>query len=328
MKPGCQIKAIGAFLPQETLTNADLAKFVDTSDNWIVERTGIRERRRIDPGDNASDLGLRASLLALDQINMSPASLTHVIVATCTPDYLTPSTACIIAGALDAGPVMAFDISAACTGFIYGLSVCSSLLAADARARILFVCAEAMTRRLNWHDRSTCVLFGDGAVAVVMDNEINNSICAVGDMICKSDGLKKDLIVIGGGAAWQTEAGGIVPEDVFLSMQGRDTYRHAVREMANVCQEILRQNNLSIDDISLLVPHQANMRIIEAAGARLGIPQAKVFANVASYGNTSAASIPLAIAEARAAGRIKPGDIILITAFGAGLTWGAGLLRF
>lgn len=324
----CQIKAFGSFLPEQVVTNADLAKIVATDNKWIVERTGIEKRRRIAASDNASDLGLRAARLALDQSGITPDQLTHVIVATCTPDQLTPSTACIIAGALNAGPVMAFDIGAACTGFIYGLSLCQSIICADKRARVLFICVEALTRRLNFKDRTTCVLFGDGAVAVILDDSVQGSICTVEDMICKSDGRQKDLIIIGGGTAWQAQPGELVGEEVFLTMQGRDTYRHAVREMVNVCNELLEKNNLAIADIDLFVPHQANMRIIEAVGARLGIAADRVFTNVAEYGNTSAASIPLALAEARAANRIKPGARVLITAFGAGLTWGAGLLRF
>lgn len=328
MKATCAIHSFGAFAPEEILTNAQIADVVDTSDEWIVERTGIRERRRLAPGDNTSDLALRASLLALDQINMEAASLTHIIVATCTPDCLAPSVACIIAGELKAGPVMAFDIGAACAGFIYGISVCRSLLAGEPDARILFVCAEALTRRVNWKDRGTCVLFGDGAVAQVITGRQSGAICALTDVICHSDGNQKELIVVGGGTACQYEAGSPVDEGFFISMQGRDTYKHAVRQMVSVCNELLARNNLDIGDIDLYVPHQANMRIIEAVGSRLEIPEEKVFANVANYGNTSAVSIPLALTEARAQGRIRAGAKVLVSAFGAGLTWGAALLQF
>lgn len=328
MKTSCLIQSFGAFVPESRVTNSDLAKMVDTSSQWIIERTGIRERRKLDASDNVSDLALRASLLALDQINMDAASLTHIIVSTCTPDYLSPSVACIIAGALNAGPVMAFDVGAACAGFIYGLSVCGSFLAGEPDARILFVCAEALTRRVNWKDRSTCILFGDGAVAAVLSSAAENSICRLEDVICESDGAQKELIIVGGGTACAYGQGDAVGEDFFISMQGRDTYKHAVRQMVNVCSELLKRNKLIIDDINLFVPHQANMRIIEAVGARLGIEEEKVFVNVADYGNTSAASIPLALTEARAQGRIKRGDRVLVTAFGAGLTWGAALLRF
>lgn len=328
MKINCEIHGFGAFVPEKALSNAEMAEFVDTSDEWIAERTGIRERRRIDDCDNTSDLALRASLLALDQLNMPPSDLTHIIAATCTPDHLSPSVACIVAGHLDAGPVMAFDVGAACAGFIYGISVCRALLAADPDARILFICAEALTRRLNWQDRTTCVLFGDGAVASVLTSDSANSICSLEDVICKSDGNQNELIVVGGGTSCRYQAGDPVQEDFFISMQGRDTYKHAVRQMVNVCNELLERNGLAINDIDLFVPHQANLRIIEAVGSRLDVAEDRVFVNVASYGNTSAVSIPLALTEARAQGRTRPGSRVLVTAFGAGLTWGAALLHF
>lgn len=324
----CDISSMGAFLPERKISNFDLASIMETSDQWIVERTGISERRQIDANDNASDLALRASFLALDQINMEPSSLTHVVAATCTPDSLSPSVACIVSGALNAGPVMAFDIGAACAGFIYGLSVCRSLLATEPDAQILFVCAEAMTRRVNWKDRSTAILFGDAAVAVVLSSRAENRICSVKDVICRSDGSLKDLIIVGGGTACRYAEGDRVGADFFISMHGRDTYKYAVRSMVSVCQELLERNSMTIADIDLFVPHQANMRIIEAVGARLEIDSRKVFTNVESYGNTSAASIPLALAEARARERIKAGSRVLVTAFGAGLAWGAALLQF
>lgn len=328
MRASSHIHAMGVFVPRQILSNEDLAAIVDTSDQWIVERTGIRQRHKIDNTDNASDLGLRASLLALGQIGLDPCMLTHVIVATCTPDYLTPSVACIIAGKLNAGPVMAFDIGAACAGYIYGLSLCRSLIASECQARILFVCVEALTRRLNWKDRSTCVLFGDAAVATVFSPVEAGSICVVEDAICQSDGSQSDLILIGGGTVCQYQEGSRVDNSFFLSMQGRDTYKHAVRQMVNVCREILARNDISMADIDLFIPHQANLRIIEAVGARLGVDKSRVFTNVDLYGNTSAASIPLALAEARAQGRVQAGARVLVTAFGSGLTWGAALLRF
>lgn len=328
MNINCEIHSFGAFVPEEKITNDDLAKIVDTSDEWIVERTGIRERRKVAPQDNASDLALRASLLALDQINLSPASLTHAIVATCTPDQLAPSVACMIAGELGASNIMAFDIGAACTGFIFGLSICRSILAADPDARILFTCAEALTRRINWTDRDTCIIFGDAAVATVISGSGADRICSLTDVICRSNGEQKDLIIVGGGTACQYKPGAPVDNAFFISMQGRETYKLAVRQMASVCQELLERNGLDVADIDVFIPHQANIRIIEAVGSRLGVAPEKVFANVASYGNTAAASVPLALAEARAQGKIAPGSKVLISAFGAGLTWGAALLDF
>lgn len=324
----CKITSLGAFAPVKTITNADLASRVDTSDEWIVARTGIKERRELAENENASDMGLRAAEAALKEAKFPPSLLTHVITATCTPDYLSPSVSCVIAGALGTRPVMAFDISAACAGFIYGLSVCRSILAGEPEAKILFVCAEALTRRVDWTDRSTSVLFGDAASACVMEAGDEPGVCEIKDVICQSDGAWKDLIVVGGGTACKYAKGQKVDKDFFLSMQGRDTYKHAVREMVSVCEMILARNDLEIGDIDLFVPHQANLRIIEAVGARLKIDPANVFINVANYGNTSAASIPLALAEAMNQGRIVKNSHALITAFGAGLTWGAAILKF
>lgn len=328
MPASCQIHALGTFVPDQVISNRDLMDLVETSDEWIVERTGISERRKLADSDNASELGLRAARRALEQAGITARDLTHIIVATCTPDHLSPSVACMIAGELDAGPVMALDLGAACTGFIYGLSICHSILCSDPASVILFVCTEALTRRINWHDRSTCVLFGDAAAACVIDASPRERLFDVVDVICRSDGKQKDLIVVGGGTSCRYEAGQPVGADFFLSMQGRETYKHAVRQMVTVCQTILQRNNRSIGDVSVLVPHQANIRIIEAVGSRLGIDPERVFTNIAMYGNTSAASIPLAIAEALGQGRITRGDLALVTAFGAGLTWGAALLQF
>lgn len=324
----CNLSDLGLCLPETVISNDDLAAIVDTNDQWIVERTGIHQRRKIPDGGEASTLGLRAATQALEKAGIDPATLTHVVCATCTPDYLSPAVACIIAGKLNTGPVMAFDFGAACAGFIYGLSICHSILAGNPQSRILFICTEALTRRLNWQDRGTVVLFGDAAAACVISPSEASRLCAVHDVLCQSDGSQNKLIIVGGGTACRYQPGEVVDEDFFISMQGRDTYRHAVRLMVNVCDEILQRNNLTIKDIDIFVPHQANMRIIEAVGARLRIDPEKVFTNIANYGNTSSASIPLAIAEAKAQGRVKAGQKMLITAFGAGLTWGAAILEF
>lgn len=324
----CHFTAPEIHVPDRVLTNDDLARIVDTNDEWIVERTGIRNRHQLEPDQEASSLGLNAARAALASANFNPDELTHVITATCTPDYLSPSVACIIAGRLTAKPVMAFDISAACTGFIYGAYLCRLIGGADANAKILFICAEALTRRLNWKDRSTCVLFGDGAAACLVSTTPWENSFTIRDIICQSDGSLKDLILVGGGTSSRYQPGDPVGEDFFISMQGRDTYRHAVRQMVDVCRALLNRNNLVIADIQLLVPHQANMRIIEAVGSRLKIPAEKVFTNLANYGNTSAASIPVALSEAIAQEKIRKGDLVLITAFGAGLTWGAAILQF
>ena len=324
----CHLHALSAHAPDTVLTNDHLTKLVDTNEEWIVTRTGIKQRRKLADTENASDLGLVAARRALDEAGVAVDELTHIIAATCTPDMLSPSVACILAGKLGAGPVMAFDFSAACSGFLYGLSICRGMLAQSPDARILFVCTEALTRRVNWSDRATCVLFGDAATACVLTASADKALAGVEDVICQSDGNQRDLITVGGGTTCRYGLGQPVDENFFITMQGRETYKHAVRQMVRVCEQILARNSLSIDDVNLFVPHQANMRIIEAVGSRLNVDGNRVFTNVDKYGNTSSASIPLALDEARAAGRIKPGDRVLMTAFGSGLTWGAALLRF
>ncbi|GFH62613.1 MAG: 3-oxoacyl-[acyl-carrier-protein] synthase 3 [Candidatus Desulfovibrio kirbyi] len=330
MNPVCRIYALSAHAPHKILTNEYMAGIADTNNEWIVSRTGIRERRKLEKTQNTSDLALIAARETLQKTGMEADALTHVITATCTPDMLSPSVACILAGHLNAGQVMAFDISAACSGFLYGLSLCRSILAHEVDARILFVCAEALTRRVNWNDRSTCVLFGDAASACVLTGESADAhdSSVLEDVICKSDGALSDLITVGGGTACNYRLGDQVDERFFLAMLGRDTYRHAVRQMALVCEEILQRNALTVENVNLFVPHQANLRIIEAVGSRLHINGDRVFTNVDKYGNTSAASIPLALSEAFAAGRVRQGDRVLLAAFGAGLTWSAALLRY
>lgn len=328
MNPLCHLLALSAYVPDAVLTNEDLAKVVDTNEEWIVTRTGIKQRHRLADDENTSDLGLKAARKALADAGMEASELTHVIAATCTPDVLSPSVACIMAGQLGTGPVMAFDFGAACSGFIYGLSICRALLAQQPDAKILFVCTEALTRRVNWADRSTCVLFGDAATACIVSGSPGNVVAGLEDVICQSDGTQRDLIVVGGGTSSRYAKGDPVGDDFFITMQGRETYKHAVRNMVHICEDVLTRNGLTAKDVNLLVPHQANMRIIEAVGSRLDMTGDRVFVNVDKYGNTSSASIPLAITEARAAGRIKAGDRMLVTAFGAGLTWGAALLRF
>lgn len=318
--------ALGAYVPEEVISNHDLEALVDTSNEWIISRTGIESRRRLAPEQNASDLGYEASRDAITAAGLAPGQISHVIAATTTPDYMSPSVAAIIAGRLGTPHSMAFDFSAACSGFIYGLSIAGAFIAQDPGAKVLLVCTEALTRRINWHDRSTCVLFGDGAMACVLDAEPDRAQATIVDVICRSDGTQKDLITVGGGSACRYASGEPVGDDFFIVMKGQDTYKFAVRNMVAVCEELLVRNGLGIDDISLFVPHQANMRIIEAVGHRLKID--RVFTNVARYGNTSAASIPLALWEAAADGSLKAGDLVMITGFGAGLTWGAALLRF
>ncbi len=322
------IRSFALHTPEKVLSNNDLSRLVDTSDEWIRTRTGISFRHVAAPDENASDLGTRAAEKALEKAGVKADELTHVITATGTPDTLSPSVACIIAGNVGAANVMAFDLSAACTGFVYGLSVCHAFLQTTPRAKILFVCAETMTRRINWEDRTTCVLFGDGAGAMVVTGEEEGALCRMEDVACHADGSAKNLIVVGGGTACAYQKGDPVDDGFFIRMNGRETYKAAVRSMTAICTEILSRNSYNIKDVGLLVAHQANIRIVEAVGERLGISEDHVFTNLADYGNTSSASIPIALAEAEAQGCLKKGTLVLTTAFGSGLTWGAALLRF
>lgn len=328
MKVQCYIHSLNSFVPEQVITNHDLSKIVDTNNQWIIERTGIEKRRKIADCHNVADMGFFSSQKSLEHSSFSECDLTHIIGATCTPEYLSPSVACIIAGKLNTANVMAFDINAACTGFIYGISICRYITGTDKNSNILLVCAEALTRRLNWKDRSTCVLFGDAAASCIISANSENALCSVIDVHCQSDGTQKELITVGGGTDCRYSIDDSVNTSFFLSMQGRDTYKHAVRRMVNICEEILAKNGLNINDIDIFIPHQANMRIIEAVGERLNINSEKVFTNLEEYGNTSAASIPLAIHDALMNGKIKKGYKMLITAFGAGLTWGAAILEF
>lgn len=324
----CHIHSFGTHVPARVLTNEDLCSIVDTTDEWISTRTGIKSRRILAEDQNISDVGLAAAVSALKDARVAPDEVTHVLTATCTPDYACPSLACLLAGRLGCGPIMALDFNAACSGFIYGLELARALLAAQPDAVILLVSAEALSRRVNWQDRSTCVLFGDGAGAMVLRNRAEGAIGRVSDVSCRSDGKLWELITIGGGTRRRYEPGQPVGDDYFVQMQGREVFRHAVRNMAAVCRDVMDRNGLSIGDIDVLVPHQANMRIIEAVGARLEIPTERVFVNVMDYGNTSSASVPLALAEALAKGSISGGDKVLVASFGGGLTWGAALLQF
>ena len=331
MNTTCHIHGLGTYVPQRLITNEDLSRLVDTNDEWITTRTGIKQRHMLAEGENASDAGVVAARQALQEAGLAPTDVTHVLVATCTPDHLCPSTACVLAGKLGCGPAMALDFNAACSGFIYGLEMARMVLTAHADAVVLLVSTEALTRRINWQDRSTCVLFGDGAGAMVLRGKPAASAPTTGrllDVICRSDGTLNELIHIGGGTSVVYEHGQAVDDEFYVSMQGREVFKHAVRHMASVCHEILQRNGKTIDDVALLVPHQANMRIIEAVGSRMEIPVERVFVNVASYGNTSSASVPLALNDARAQQRIPAGGCVLATSFGGGLTWGAALLQF
>ena len=326
---GLKLLATGRCLPKTAVSNEEMSRWVDTSDEWIASRTGIRQRYFCGEGETALTLAAGAARQALERSGIDPADLGCVLCATVSPDYATPSLACLVQAELGLPEdIPVLDVNAACSGFLYAVAAARGFLAQSGRPYALVIGCEVLSRLMDMTDRSTCVLFGDGAGACILNSDPENALARVQDSICKSDGSLHDLIIVGGGTSCRYKPGDPVGDDFFISMQGREVYKHAVRQMSGVCQELLERNGLTAADVDLFVPHQANMRIIEAVGSRLKIGLDHVFTNVAEYGNTSSASVPLALVEAMAQGRIKAGDRVLVTAFGSGLTWGAALLQF
>lgn len=324
------ILGLGFHVPEKVLTNHDLERMVETSDEWITTRTGIRERHIVEAGTSASDLALVATRKALDAAGVLPGELTHIICPTLTPDSYTPSLACILEHKLGLSGAMAMDISAACSGFLYGLETARGILALHPEAVVLVAAAEVLTSRTNWTDRTTCVLFGDGAGAAVLASRPRGAKpAAVMDVLLRSDGALGDfLTVLGGGSARPYTLGESVREDFFIQMHGRDVFKHAVRSLESVSRDVLERNGFGVEQVDVCIPHQANLRIIEHVGKKLGFPEGKVFVNLDRYGNTSAASIPIALTEALQTGFVKAGDLVLLATFGGGFTWGSALLRF
>jgi len=322
-----QICGLGFYVPDKILTNDDLEKLVDTSDEWITTRTGIKKRHIVED-EACSDLALVAAQNALQDAHLEPQDLTHIITATFTPDSYIPSAACVLQKKLGIKDIPCCDINAACTGFIYALDLARGFCALYEDAKVLVVASEVVTSRINFSDRSTCVLFGDGAGAVILSNSGADG-AVLEDVLLKADGSLGELLTVkGGGSAYPLTFGQKADEDFFVQMQGQTVFKYAVRFMSNIALEILKKNNLSVDDINLFIPHQANNRIIEAVSKKLEFPPEKIFVNVQDYGNTSAASVPIALAEAKQKGRIAPGDRVLLVAFGGGFTWGAALVKF
>lgn len=319
------ILGCGSYLPENILTNKELESIVDTSDEWIRKRTGI-EARHIAPDDmGASDMAVKAAEFALAHAGVDISTVDGIIVATSTPDHTFPSVATMVQAALKAPHGMAFDVQAVCSGFVYAMTVADNMIKGGSAKRILVIGAEKMSSILNWEDRTTCVLFGDGAGAVVLDaQEVAHDTINERGVISThiyANGDHKDILYVNGGPSTTKESGYIV-------MQGREVFKHAVTLMADVVSEALESNNLTPADIDWLVPHQANIRIIEATAKKLRLDMDRIVTTVAHHGNTSAASIPLALDEAVKDGRIKSGELVLMEALGAGLTWGAVLVRF
>lgn len=330
------IKGLGYYVPERVIDNHELSTMVDTSDEWIRTRTGIEQRHIVAKGQNCSDMIREAAQKALDASGIKPEEITHMINATVSGDDAFPSTATRVQAKLGITG-MAFDISAACSGFIYGLNLARALMAAQPDAKILVTAAEVLSNRVNWNDRTTCVLFGDGAGAAVLSQEsaapqtghplMANAL--IEEVLCDADGRTGGLLFCNGGCSdFPYKLGDIVGPENFIQMNGREVFKHAVRTMSNISKKLMDKLGYSIDDFDVVVPHQANLRIIQAVSERLGAPWEKVFVNVNRYGNTSAASIPLAMAEAVELGVIKPGMRALFTTFGAGLTWGAASVKF
>ena len=324
------IRGLGYYAPERILTNADLEKIVETSDEWITTRTGIKERHVAAPGETVSDMSAQAARRALADAGMDADELTHIFLYTVTPDYYTPSASCLVEEKLGIRGKVVQDVNAACCGFIYGLEMARAVIALHPEAKVLVSAAEVLTTRTNWADRRTCVLFGDAAAAAVVTAETPPvGLARVVDARLASDGSLGHLLTIqGGGSSHPYNLGDTVGEEYFLQMNGPEVYKHAVRSMASVGAELMAAHGLTKDDIALFIPHQANWRIMEAVAKKLALPLEKVMSTVARFGNTSASTIGIALTEARTGGRIVPGDKVLLAAFGGGFTWGAALLQF
>lgn len=327
LKPrSARISGSGHFCPDKILTNADLEKIVDTTDEWITTRTGIKERRIADQSEACSDLAVRAAERALSMSGVDPADLDAIIVGTISGDTQFPATAVYVQHRMGARNAAAFDVSAACSGFIYAVNIGHGMIASGQMERVLVIGAEMLSKVTDWEDRSTCVLFGDGAGAVVMEA------CPLGEGILsarmKSDGSLADLLIIpGGGTRKPLTSASFSEREQFIRMKGDGVFKYAVRAMADATRAGLEEAGMTIDDIDLLVPHQANVRIIDAMNERLKVPREKVVINLDRYGNTSSASIPIAYDEAVREGRVKPGDLVVLTGFGGGFTWGSVVFR-
>ena len=322
------VAGTGSYLPEKVMTNDDLAKFVDTSDEWITTRTGIKERRIAAEGENTSDLSTAAARKALEQAGMSPADLDLIIVATITPDTLTPATACYVQASLGAKAAMAFDVSAACSGFLYAMKIAKRMIASGAIENALIIGAEKLSAFTNWEDRNTCVLFGDGAGAAVLrpSREGEGSIIATD---IGTDGDQTGILNIpGGGSACPTTPANAAEKLATLGMQGREVFKHAVTRMRASADTVIQRAGWSAEEIALVIPHQANLRIVDAIADRLDVPNEKVFVNLHKYGNTSAAAVAIALDEAHREGAFKRGDKIVLVVFGAGLTWAAAAIEW
>ena len=327
-RPFAEVASVGVAVPPAVLTNEDLSRLLDTSDAWIVERTGIRERHIARPEQTVAMLSQEASERALAAAEVEPAQLDAIVLATASPDRLLPSTACDLQALLGAENAAAFDIAAACPGYVYALTVAEGLIASGQSEIVLVVGAEKLSTITDFQDRSTAILFGDGAGASVVRRTTRPGHGILSTFI-KSDGRLAPLLYRpGGGSADPISERVVCERSHFMKMAGREVFKAAVLAMANACDEALRRAGITADQVDLLVPHQANLRIIEATAKHAGVPMSKVMVNIDRYGNTSSASIPLALEQAVNEGRVGPGSVVLMVAFGAGFTWGSAVIRW
>jgi 3-oxoacyl-[acyl-carrier-protein] synthase-3 len=323
------IAGVGSYAPPKVLTNHDLSKMVDTSDEWIFSRSGIRERRIAAADEACSDLAIKAATAALADAKMKPSDIDLLIVATASPDTPLPSTACYVQHKLGVpAHATCFDIAAACSGFLYALEIAYGQLLTNRYKRALIIGAEKLSSVTDWTDRTTCVLFGDAAGAAVLHKVDQPGIGILGSDLGADGEFADNLYISAGGSRRPADAKSVEERAHCIRMNGREVFKSAVRVMETVAREMMEQHNLTPDQINLVIPHQANIRIIESLASNLKVPMERVYVNLDRYGNTSSASIPLALDEARRAGRIKPGDLTLLVAFGAGLTYGATLIRW
>ncbi len=329
MKEGnfTRILGVGSYGPDQVVDNNKLSETVDTSDDWIRTRTGILERRYASPNQTTSDLALEAAQQAIKNAGVLPEEIDLVLIATITPDMAFPSTACILQHKLGLNKIACFDLEAACSGFLYALDVADAMISSGRYRKALVIGAEKMSSIMDWEDRTTCVLFGDGAGAAILSKEGTGP--ELLGFYCGADGSNPSLLCQpAGGSAFPATTETVNDRKHFLKMNGREIFKSAVRVMESSCRELLSKHSLTLGDIDHIIPHQANMRIVESLSQRLEVPLDKFFCNLDRFGNTSAASIPLALSEAISTNKIKPNQLCLLVAFGAGLTWSSTLLRF
>ena len=322
------ILGTGSELPAKVVTNAALERLVNTSDEWITTRTGIKERRILEEGKGTADMAYRASVRALKDAGLEAKDVEAIIMGTVTPDYPFPSSACVLEDMLGARKAFSFDVNAACSGFLNALAVADSFIRTGMIRNALVIGSDALSRLLNWKDRSTCILFGDGAGAVVVGASHDGAHGILSTRLRTDGSYVKTLYVPAGGSLKPASLESIRRNEHTITMNGKEVFKVAVRSMEEISREALDEAEVGIHEVSLVIPHQANLRIITALAERLHVPMSKVMVNLDRYGNTSAASVPVALDEARREGRIRSGDIVLLNAFGAGFAWGAAVIRF